>query len=117
MIVATFKRDTDKGSISLSVTGHANAAKEGEDLICAAASMLAYTVAQTLQFSFEEGDLKEKPVIDISKGEAYVEAIPTDEGYALALHTFFVAQVGFSLLEHNYPDHAKIISFGESERT
>ena len=47
MIQAAFYTDKSSGSISLKLSGHAGAANKGQDIICSAASMLAYTVAQT----------------------------------------------------------------------
>lgn len=114
MITAEFRNDGKK--ITLRVKGHAEAAKEGEDIICASASMLAYTAAQTLQFLWAEGGLKRKPITEIEKGNARIVAIPNKDTYAEALHTFFVVQVGFHLLAHNYPQYVEIVSFGESER-
>ncbi len=115
MITAEFHNDGKK--ISLRIKGHAEAAKEGEDIICASASMLAYTAAQTLQFLWAEGGLKRKPITEIGKGVARIEAIPQKNSYTEALHTFFVVQVGFHLLSHNYPQFVELISFGESQKT
>lgn len=115
MITVEFKTDGKK--LSLHMKGHAEAAREGEDIICASASMLAYTAAQTMQFLYADGGLKRKPITEIGKGEARIEAIPADGSYAEALHTFFVVQVGFHLLAHNYPQYVELISFGESEGT
>lgn len=114
MIKAEFRNDGNK--ITLRVKGHAEAAREGEDIICASASMLAYTAAQTLQFLWAEGGLKRKPIAEIEKGNARIEVIPNKDTYAEALHTFFVVQVGFHLLAHNYPQYVELVSFGESER-
>ncbi len=112
MIKAKFY--TKDGSICMELSGHAGQAKKGKDLICASASMLAYTVAQTVRFMFEEDKLTEEPQIVLEDGNAFVEAVPKSEHYAEALHTFFVGQVGFHLLAHNYPQAVELISFGKS---
>lgn len=108
MIIAKFYRKPSKGSIHMTIEGHSGAAPAGEDLICASATMLAYTVAQAVQFMSEQGKLKRKPKIDIKDGKATVIATPTDEDYAEALHTFFVGQCGAHVLAHNYPQHVKL---------
>lgn len=95
--------------------GHAASAPKGEDLVCAAATMLSYTAAQAVQFLYEEGKLKKKPRISIADGEAVIIATPTEEGYVEALHTFFVVQCGAHVLAHNYPRLMKLEHFtGES---
>lgn len=94
--------------ISLRLSGHAEAGEAGKDIICASASILAYTVAQTMKFMHYRGDLKKKPHIKLKEGSTIVTAFPTAEAYEEASHTFFVAQLGFELLEHNYPDFVSL---------
>ena len=108
MITARFYLKPSNGSIHMTLKGHASAAPKGEDLICASATMLAYTVAQAVQFMHEEGKLKKKPKIRILDGEAIIIATPTEEAYAEALHTFWVAQCGAHVLAHNYPQNVNL---------
>ena len=116
MVKAEFFTNKESGSITLKLSGHAGQAKKGEDIICAAASILAYTVAQALQFMYEEGDLQKKPHIKLEEeGDTIIVAKPKQESYAEALHTFFVAQVGYHLLAHNYPQYVTLSSFGDGE--
>ena len=106
MITATVSYNED--CISLKLTGHAGAAEEGKDTICSAASILAYTVAQTVKFMAFKGFLLRKPHITLREGKALITAFPTAEGYEEVFHTFFVAQVGYELLQHNYPDFVSL---------
>ena len=112
MIRAAFYTDKSSGSITLKLTGHAGAAEKGQDIICASASILAYTVAQTMEYMHAEGGLRKKPRIEFSDGNATIVAKPKEDSYAEALHTFFVAQVGYSLLAHNYPQYVELKPFG-----
>jgi hypothetical protein len=48
-------------------------------------------------------------------GEAAIVAKPKGECFAEALHAFFVAQVGYSLLARNYPQFVELKSFGLAE--
>lgn len=111
MIQAAFYTDKSSGSISLKMRGHAGAAEKGNDIVCASASMLAYTLAQTIEYMHAEGGLRKKPRIDFTDGDATIVAKPKDESYAEALHAFFVVQVGFSLLAHNYPQYVELKPF------
>lgn len=115
MVKAEFFTNKESGSITLKLSGHAGQAKKGEDIVCASASILAYTVAQALEFMYEEGGLKKKPHLKLEPGDSIIVAKPKPESYAEALHIFFVAQVGYHLLAHNYPQYVELQSFGESE--
>ena len=108
MITAKFYQNPSQGSIHMTLKGHANAAPKGEDLVCASATMLAYTVAQAVQFLDEQGMLKKKPKISLKEGSATIIATPTEEGYAMVLHTFWVAQCGIHVLQHNYPQNVQL---------
>ena len=113
MITAKFYQKPSHGSIHMTLKGHAGAAPKGEDLVCASATMLAYTVAQAVQFLFEQDKLKKKPKIHIREGAATIIATPTEDAYAETLHTFWVAQCGIHVLCRNYPqcvtlEHLKV---------
>ena len=108
MITAKFYLKPSNGSIHMTLKGHAGAAPKGEDLICASATMLAYTVAQAVQFMHEQGKLKKKPKISLREGNATIIATPNEDDYAEALHTFWVAQCGIHVLAHNYPQNVKL---------
>ena len=72
-------------------------------------------MAQALQFQYEDGGLKKKPHLKLEPGNTVIVAKPRPERYEEALHTFFVAQVGYSLLAKTYPQYVSLSSFGESE--
>ena len=108
MIKARFYQKPSNGSIHMTLRGHAESAPKGEDLICSAATMLAYTVAQAVQFMHESEKLKKKPKIHIVDGEATIIATPTEEAYAETLHIFWVAQCGIHVLAHNYPGNVEL---------
>ena len=108
MVKIHFWQEKDKGSIHMKVKGHANTAPKGEDLVCSAATMLVYTVAQALTFMYEQGQLEEKPRITIREGKAIVAAKPKEDYLAEVLHTFWVAQCGAHVLAKNYPDHVSL---------
>lgn len=108
MITAKFYQKPETGSIHMILQGHAQTAPKGQDLVCAAATMLAYTAAQAVQFLFEQDKLRCKPRIRIRDGKAVIIATPTEEARAEVLHTFWVAQCGAHVLAHNYPKYVKL---------
>ena len=115
MIQASFKRDEDSNAIIMTVKGHAGLNKEGHDVICSAASILTYTIAQYLQYIQKQGGLQKKPHIVLNDGDALIVAKPTKEYEGEVLNAFFVAEVGYSLLSHNYPQYVELSMFGEAK--
>lgn len=115
MVRVILCRDTGVGTISLTVSGHAGQAEEGHDLVCSACSILAYTVAQVVTTERFAGSFKTEPIIVLSKGGAYICCEPTKEMYYEILHTFYVAEVGYTLLSLNYPQFVELTTFGEVE--
>ena len=99
----------------MSVNGHAGQSEKGHDLICSAVSILAYTVAQYVQYVDKAGGLKAKPCIEIEDGHMFIGVKPTEEYIAEVLNAFFVAQVGYHLLAQNYPQYVELKMLGEAE--
>ena len=109
MVKVTFTHDESKQTLSLSVKGHAGYAEKGKDIVCSSATILAYTVAQIVKAMDKHGDLTESPTVELNEGEILIVCSVKDEAvYAEAVHTFFVAEVGYMLLEANYPRHLHI---------
>lgn len=114
MITVNLAQDDEKKTLSLKLSGHAGQADIGKDIVCASATILAYTVGQIVKFMEDNKELTRKPVIKLKKGDIEISCrCKTDEGYAKALHTYYVAQVGYTLLTHNYPQYVALNSLGE----
>lgn len=107
---------TNKGDVlTCKITGHAGSANIGKDLICASASMLAYTLAQAVTDMGKVGYLSEPPTIKINKGNGKIVCRANGEdNFSIALHTFLVIETGYKLLAHNYPQYVKLSMFGEA---
>ena len=114
MITASFEKSEGK-FINLSVIGHAGQAEIGKDIVCSAASILMYTVAQTLKQMHKQGWLKKKPHINLTEGRGVITCVPKKEYYEECLMVFFVAEMGYTLLAKNYPQYVAIKPFGEAE--
>ena len=116
MIKVTFLMNREKHSASLKIQGHAGAAEKGQDIICASASILAYTLAQNINFEYRRGNLKAKPMIKLEEGDTTVSCkAKDDECFAGILHAFLVIQTGYFLLEHNYPDFVSVKKLSDNE--
>ena len=111
MIKVEFEYRTDSRECCLLVRGHAGQADVGQDIVCASASILAYTVAQVVKAMDSHKDLTEPPVIELESGNATIICQAKDDYlYAEVLHTFFVIQTGYALLAHNYPQYVELIT-------
>lgn len=103
MITATF---TERGKrLSLKVEGHAEYAEPGKDIVCASASILAYTLASIVD-SFDEIE----SVIDLTSGDTTIECECKDsETFIGVKNAYIYTLIGYALLEHNYPQYVRLI--------
>lgn len=109
MISVNFKKSDNKRHLSLKVKGHAGQADIGQDIVCASASILTYTVAQIVKDMYAQGLLECEPVIKLDNGNATIICrCKTAEAYYEAFKAFDVAQVGYTLLAHNYPQFVEM---------
>jgi uncharacterized protein YsxB (DUF464 family) len=115
MIKASFTHQKETGIIALEVKGHAGQAEKGQDIVCSAASILSYTIAQYLKYVEKRRGLKKQPRIVFKDGGALIVAKPTKDYEAEVLNAFFVAEVGYSLLAQNYPQYVELKMFGEAD--
>lgn len=113
MMKVSFNREKERNLISLKIKGHAGQDEYGKDIVCASASILAYTVAQYLHYIHEKGGLDKEPLIILEEGNALIVAKPTEEYEGEVLNAFFVAEVGYSLLQQTYPQYVELNMFGE----
>ena len=84
----------------LHMEGHAGQADVGHDIVCAAASILCYTAAQTALDLYEQGKLRKKPRVDVGKGDATVTLCPVNDAAAEAAVALHTVATGFALLAH-----------------
>lgn len=96
---------TERGkSLSLRLEGHAGYAEHGKDIICASASILAYTLASIVD-SFDEAE----SVIDLKEGDTTIECKCKDgETYAKAANAYHYTEAGYTLLAQNYPQYVSL---------
>ena len=107
MVTARFNHEEE--AWTMSIRGHASFADLGKDPVCAGASVLAMTVAQCVQLMYSQGKLQKKPHITIRGGRVDVTAKPKEEYEGECRHTFFVGEVGMTLLAESYPENVMIL--------
>ena len=103
MLNVTFTETPEK--LSLRLEGHAGYAEVGQDIVCASASILAYTLASIVD-SFDGV----ATVIDLTSGDTTIECECEDaETYVKVANAYHYSQVGYALLEHNYPQYVRLM--------
>lgn len=95
-------------TLSLEIKGHADYAAEGEDIVCSAVSILAYTLAEHIAILYEGGMLCDKPVIKMNSGDLKIECKPTKEALQNITNIFTFVELGFALIANTYPDNVKL---------
>ena len=101
MIHAVYHRKFNR----LTVEGHARSAEPGHDLVCAAASTLAYTLAHNVMGLEDGGQIRKAPVIELEEGKAEVCVSPRSNFRSVVVLIFDTICAGFSLLAHDYPEY------------
>ena len=104
--------EKDEMELTLRIQGHAGQANIGNDIVCSACSILAYTVAQLVKNADEVGDLKYPPEIKLDSGDAIISCIPAEDTYCTILGIYMFAEVGYKLLARNFPQYVDLKSFG-----
>ena len=115
MVKVKFTENSKTGMFSLKVNGHAGQAEIGKDIVCASASILAYTVAQIVTNMKSLGCLKKAPTVKMGKGDAVVTCHPKEEYMSEVEQTYLVVQTGYELLAHNYPQYVELTKFGKAK--
>jgi uncharacterized protein YsxB (DUF464 family) len=101
-------RFNPKGNV-LRMNGHADF-NPGNDVICSAASVICYTLAQNYQFCFDRGELEKPPHIKLEGGNVVLAATPKRK-YRKAFNVMVNAVlVGFVLLANQFPDNVKLVN-------
>ena len=100
MIKVTYHRDLNR----VDITGHAYSGEAGHDLVCASASILAYTLASFVKNMEESGQVKH-PTVKLEAGDAIICCSAPRRIKAQVTLAFDTVCAGFELLARNYPDN------------
>lgn len=88
----------------LTVTGHANSDEYGHDLICAACSALALTLAANVEY-LTQGGYATEPVTVLQEGNGEISCRAKRRYRYSVRQTFMSVCIGFEVLERQYPDY------------
>lgn len=93
----------DRPNLCLTIEGHAYNGEAGHDLVCASASILAYTLAASVTNAARTSNTT--TVIRLEKGDAEVRCNPNSAFPGVIMLIFDTVCVGFELLARNYPEN------------
>lgn len=96
----------DPEALEIHMQGHANYAKHGQDIVCAAASTLVLTLAWRCRSIAEPGEIAEEKLYS---GDAHVVIAPKQGREALFCEAFHTILAGFEALSGKYPECVKLI--------
>ncbi len=114
MLKVTFEQKDRK--LILRLEGHAGQADIGHDIVCASASILAYTVAQFVKEAEAQGDLKSPPELKLESGDTVISCEPSDELIYMMQDMYLFAEMGYHLLAYNYPQFVEVTPFSEPRK-
>jgi uncharacterized protein YsxB (DUF464 family) len=106
VIKVTFTESHEK--LSLRIEGHAGYAEHGKDIVCASATILAYTVAQYVEYEDNQGNLNAPAEIRLESGDTVVSCEPKEEILKWLWDAYQFAKMGFLILAHNYPQYVSL---------
>lgn len=95
----------DRKALSLSVKGHAQSGEPGHDLVCAAASILVYTLASNVLNIADDKKHIRRPNINIEEGDASISCTPIHGMQAVTTLIFDSICSGFDILAQRCPDN------------
>ena len=100
MIAVTYLRNQHK----LTIAGHACSGEPGHDLVCASASILAYTLAASVA-NMSAAKQVRGAKIHLEEGAGVISCKPVRRFNAPVTLIFDTLCAGYELLANNYPDN------------
>ena len=100
MINVIYHRDRSR----VTMKGHARSGEVGHDLVCASASILAYTLASFVENMERAGQTK-YPKVELTEGQAIIDCNPPKRYKSTVTLAFDTVCRGFDLLAQSYPNN------------
>lgn len=95
----------------VTITGHAQSGEYGQDLVCSAVSILAYTLAQSVQDLYGAGKIEE-PTTRMDEGDTEIQCRPLTAYRAVVKLVYQTVINGWELLSAAYPGSVKLTVLG-----
>lgn len=96
----------DPKAYKLELRGHAGAGRQGEDLVCAGASALAFAA---LNAAKDREDYHAEVYMDWENADILVECSPERDAEEACAEMFRVILHGFAVLKQRSPEHIRVV--------
>lgn len=108
MIEARFSYGEADGSLHMKLEGHAGSAPGGQNLVCAAVSALAYTLAAAVLRLHTAAVLRNAPSCQLEEGLGEVAAVPQESFREAVQMAFWTVQCGMAALAEHFPEQVTL---------
>ena len=88
--------------------GHAGFAPQGQDIVCAGVSALAFAAAEYLELMEVQGKLEQEPVLMMEPGEIRLECLPKERSQEEAEQVFRLLEIGCRRIAQSYPNNVNV---------
>ena len=108
---ALVKINAESGVLVFRAKGHAEAGKRGNDIVCAAASILTMTLAKQVTEAYKAGWIDDSAICQLSPEETEISCVVQDEDvFGELARIYLTIASGYELLADHYPEHIKFKS-------
>lgn len=94
----------DRKHYKVTITGHAGSGEVGHDLVCASASILAYTLAANVT-NAKAAEYLRSGTLKLDHGDAEIKCMPRSRYKSTMMLIFDTICAGFELLARDYPEN------------
>ena len=101
----------ERGIYKLSAVGHAGYDNSGRDIVCAAISVLIFSLASRLEELDREGGLKKGAKLSLGAGRAEIAFRARRKSRAQAEGALGMLRCGMRMLAEDYPENVKFMEF------
>lgn len=108
MIEVNYIDTKEERTIRLQITGHANTAPKGMDLLCAAVSTLLLTAVEMVECMDLAKCFEVPPVIKMEEGDAEVFVISKEKNAVCTNNSLYTILAGLLRLQRMYPENLRV---------
>jgi len=95
----------DRALLRVSMEVHAGYGEKGSDPVCAAASILAYTLYCNAVTMTHGGKIQRLPALELASGKTEIRAVANEKYRAVVTIIFDSVCAGFALLSRDFPEN------------
>lgn len=94
------------GTAVITARGHATDAVRGESIVCAAVTILTYTLAECVEREFSENERE----ILLESGNAVIRVFTDADRLAATLPKMQAIAIGYEIMAEEYPEQVRFVT-------